>query len=177
MELHFPDINLVSDLIISYAFQTRIVSKWFLEVFRLASSAHVITYICLLQVPGTVLFYLSVCRSRFAFVSAPPPNSLKFLLGYYFHFILYFWSAKFAQALFLSFLTPIKLAMNNFLKFVLGVKLAKTSAKRGLNLAKPVYLFASVRGDAVIASTAALSDAGISGSHSPRRSLQSHDFP
>lgn len=64
--------------------------------------------------------------------------------------------------------------MNNFFKAVFGAELGETLAQRILTPGKSDYLFADVNGNAVISSTAFLSDATISGSNPLCRNVQNH---
>lgn len=63
--------------------------------------------------------------------------------------------------------------MNNSLRSVLGAELYKTLAHRSFTPGKPAYLFVNVSEDAVVASSATLSDAGAPDSNSLCRSLHS----
>lgn len=66
--------------------------------------------------------------------------------------------------------------MNDFFKSVFGAKLGRTRAQRNLTAAQPVYFFADVTGDALIESSATLSNIGTPDNSSLRRKLHSHDL-
>lgn len=67
--------------------------------------------------------------------------------------------------------------MNNFFNSALGAELGKTPGVQRSPTPSQPYIFADLSGDAVIAATATLSDASISGNNSLCRNLPKHDLP
>lgn len=68
--------------------------------------------------------------------------------------------------------------MNNaVLTYALRGKVGKTAAQRGLVFGQPIPFFVEVRGRAVSAGPATVSDAGTPGETSLRRRLENHDLP
>lgn len=66
---------------------------------------------------------------------------------------------------------------NTFLEYVLRADSNETAASRGLLIFKLVYLLVEASKEALIAGTAALSEADISGRNPLRRRLQNTSLP
>lgn len=175
-ELSFSDVGLVLGRTFSNASRRRTVS-WLLREI----SGYPFLHICdntVSSFTGSWVHYFPFDGrpSPLRFLSLPPSNSLKFFLRASPLLFCHRPSPNSAFSLSHSFCHLHTASDKTFLMSVFGAKLGKTPAQLSFSPGRSVHLFAVVSGDAVIVSTATLSDVGTLENSSLLRGLHNHDL-